>query len=190
MDYQGYQIEIEQDDDPESPREWDNLGVMVCFHGRYRLGDAHDYRTEDFRGWDELEAQLRRDGAVIVLPLYLYAHGGLRIKVGSFAGLLPQGHAEFDSGQIGFITVGRGAVLAEYGGERLSAKKLAQAEEVLRGEVETYDQYLRGDVWAYTVRSAGGAVLDSCAGLYGRDYVEREAQEFVDGLIQIETEAT
>ena len=36
-------LEIVYDGCCESPREWDNLGKMVCFHGRYTLGDEHDY---------------------------------------------------------------------------------------------------------------------------------------------------
>lgn len=32
-------ISIYHDDDPESPRAWDNLGTMACWHRRYRLGD-------------------------------------------------------------------------------------------------------------------------------------------------------
>lgn len=34
-----YKLAIESDDHPESPREWDNLGTMVCWHNRYDLGD-------------------------------------------------------------------------------------------------------------------------------------------------------
>lgn len=30
---------IKPDRDPESPRQWDNRGVMFCKHGRYDLGD-------------------------------------------------------------------------------------------------------------------------------------------------------
>ena len=33
------EIRIVHDDDPESPREWDNLGRMVTYHHRYGLGD-------------------------------------------------------------------------------------------------------------------------------------------------------
>lgn len=37
--YRGCKIRVVQDEDPSSPREWDNLGTMVCWHGRYNLGD-------------------------------------------------------------------------------------------------------------------------------------------------------
>lgn len=39
IDYKGYTIRIESDDDPLNPREWDNLGTMVCWHRNYDLGD-------------------------------------------------------------------------------------------------------------------------------------------------------
>jgi len=39
-------LEIEQDSSPESPRTWDNLGTMVCFHKRYDLGDDNDYERK------------------------------------------------------------------------------------------------------------------------------------------------
>lgn len=32
-------VRIVSDPDPSSPREWDNLGRMVCWHDRYNLGD-------------------------------------------------------------------------------------------------------------------------------------------------------
>lgn len=40
-------LEIVDDMYPESPREWGNVGTMVCFHRRYSLGDAHDFREPD-----------------------------------------------------------------------------------------------------------------------------------------------
>jgi hypothetical protein len=36
------------DDNPIDPREWDNLGKMVCWHGRYNLGDKHSYSCDEF----------------------------------------------------------------------------------------------------------------------------------------------
>jgi hypothetical protein len=187
IEYKGLTIEIEQDQDPESPRSWDNLGTMVLFHKRYNLGDkaegatGHGFKSQDYSSWAELQEAIEaRHKPVVILPLYLYDHSGLRIKVGSFQGHLPQGHAEFDSGQIGFIFVSREAALKEYGGKKLTAKKLAQAQKVLEGEVETYDQYLRGDVYGYTVKDAAGEHLDSCWGFYGYDYCLQEAKSVAE----------
>ena len=32
IEYKGYTIKVKLDEDNESPREWDNLGTMTCFH--------------------------------------------------------------------------------------------------------------------------------------------------------------
>lgn len=36
-------LEIIYDEDCQSPRDWDNLGKMICWHSRYSLGDEHEY---------------------------------------------------------------------------------------------------------------------------------------------------
>lgn len=40
-----YACLIHYDDAPEDPRKWENIGHMICFHRRYRLGDEHKYET-------------------------------------------------------------------------------------------------------------------------------------------------
>jgi hypothetical protein len=46
-----YRLAIIRDEMPESPREWDNLGTMICWHRRYDLGDENpksDYRPHEW----------------------------------------------------------------------------------------------------------------------------------------------
>ena len=38
-----YRLDVMYDETARSPREWSNLGTMVCWHSRYGLGDKHDY---------------------------------------------------------------------------------------------------------------------------------------------------
>src|SRR5690554_4898572 len=99
----GYKLFIEHDDDPMNPRtEWDNLCTMVCFHNRYSLGDEdHGYSSKDFNSWEELAGQIVKDHDPSVMqPLYLYDHSGISISTGEFV-------CRWDSGQVGFIFVGR-----------------------------------------------------------------------------------
>jgi hypothetical protein len=110
-----------------------------------------------------------------MLPLYLYDHSGLRIKVGNFAGLLPGGYVEFDTMQVGFIYVTKEALREEYSQKRIGKKTLAQARKMLYAEVETYDQYLSGDVWNYNIEG-----LDSCCGFFGYDCCLQEAKDAID----------
>ncbi|HOO12216.1 MAG TPA: hypothetical protein PK684_04600 [Bacillota bacterium] len=42
-----HKLIVRYDEDAESPREWGNLGKMICFHGRYDLGDKHDYKSPE-----------------------------------------------------------------------------------------------------------------------------------------------
>lgn len=45
-------VRIIQDRYASDPREWDNVGKMLCWHNRYVLGDKHSY------GCDNIEFQL------------------------------------------------------------------------------------------------------------------------------------
>lgn len=174
-----FSIEIRRDDDPESPRDWDNLGTMICFHKKYTLGDdSHKLKHEDFDGWASMEAFLRKDhGAAVVLPLFLIDHSGLSMSTKDFAD-------PWDSGQVGFIYVTKERALKEYGVKRLSPKQLAKITEVLKSEVATYDQYLRGDVWGYVIKDKDGDEAGSCWGHYGHDYCVDEAMRELGGLLK------
>lgn len=45
--YRGFTIKVEDDPEPNDPREWDNLGTMICAHRRYILGDEQDRGSFD-----------------------------------------------------------------------------------------------------------------------------------------------
>jgi hypothetical protein len=172
-----FELEVGQDTDPESPRTWDNLGTMVCFHKRYELGDKTDYRTEDYDSWEELkEGIIKNEGEVVILPLYLYDHSGITISTNSF-------DCRWDSGQVGFIFVSKYKIKKEGIDE-------TKVEEYLKGEVETYDQYLTGDVWGYKVYEIETCELghehknevESCYGMYGHDECESEGKSVLQHL--------
>lgn len=165
----GFKIAIFPDFDPENPRTgWDNLGTMICFHKRYSLGDEHDVDSDDYGSWDEMRrALIKKYDACVILPLYLYDHSGLRMKVGSFHGLLPEGHAYFDSGQVGFILISKQKVREEFGAKRISPKLKARVEGYLQAEVETYDQYLSGQVYGFRIETPDGDYDGGCWGFYG-----------------------
>lgn len=174
--HNGYTVKIIQDEDPESPREWDNAATLVCFHKRYQLGDAdHGYQSSDYNGWDELRAAIERDHKpVAILPLGLIDHSGISMFVGS--GAHPFDYGGWDSGQVGFAFVSRAKALAEWGkGNRVTKHVREMADKCLRSEVETYDQYLRGDVYGFVVEAPDGDHVDSCLGFYGLEYCKAEA---------------
>ena len=183
--YKGYTIKIDQDDIDESPREWGTLGKMVCFHNRYTLGDKNDFDKDDFQSWGELEKAIRKtEDTRVIAPLYLYDHSGLRIKIGNFYGLLPQGHAEFDSGQVGFIYVTNEAIRKEYNVKKVTKNMIEKALKVLENEVKLYDQYISGDIYRFFIEDADGVEVDSCGGNYGYTETLEEAKRIVDGEVE------
>jgi len=167
QEYKGCKVKIYQDPEPDDPRNWDNLGTMVCFHKRYDLGDTTDLTSDRFEGWEELEQHLIKEKqAEVIAPLYMYEHSGISIKIGSFYGCgLPQGHARFDSGQIGFVYVSRETLLKEYGVKRITKKVKDTARKVLEGEVDTYNKYVSGQVYGFVAEDKKEEQIESCLSL-------------------------
>lgn len=181
-----YRIKIVQDPSPESPREWDNLGTMVCFHGRYDLGDKHDYDHRDYSGWEEQRKVISKNEDVcVILPLYLYDHGGITMNTTGFS-------CTWDSGQVGWIFVSKEKVRKEYNVKRINKELVEKVTKVLVGEVETYDQYLQGDVYGYEIYEVDTCdlgcehetIIDSCWGYYGTSECLTEATSVVDYRIK------
>jgi len=182
IDYKGYKIEIYPDEMAESPRGegYDNLSTMVCFHGRYELGDKTDLNSDMFNGWAELEAYLIKEKkAEIILPLYMYDHSGITISTTPFS-------CPWDSGQIGFVYVSKKAIQKEYGRCTKLARK--KAEKVLLSEVETYDQYIRGEVYGYKIMK-DEKEIDSCWSWFG-DYKEmiKECKIIIENKLESKKE--
>lgn len=167
----GSKIDILEDTDPESPREWDNLGTMICFYRRYSLGDKHSYSSSQFESWKEFAKQLIKDhNPAVILPLYLMDHSGLSISVssGMFRAVDSVG---WDWGQVGFILVAREKVLREFNCKKISAKLRARVEGILRLEVKVYNQYLAGDCYGYELKDVSDNVIDSCWGFFGTESI-------------------
>jgi len=174
------------DENPTDPRNDSNLGIMLCFHTRYNLGDKTEEQTTDFESWKEVREHIATklnayEG--VILPLFLYDHSGLSIKVGSFDGLLPQGHARFDSGQVGYIYTTK-IQLDEIGIKKKDRTK-ENITKILNQEVETYCKYLSGDIYGYQITKSVQCDkcehtkeehIDSCWGFYGYDHAVGEME--------------
>jgi len=175
------------DDSPDNPRRWDNFGKMICFHNRYDLGDKHDYRSNDYNGWDELKEQIEKDHNVgVILPLYLYDHSGITISTSPFG-------CHWDSGQVGWVFCTKEEMDSNWI-ELSGQDKEERSEVLLKGEVETYDQYLRGDVYGYRVFKTETCShghtheveLDSSWGYYGEQECMDEGVSIMEYYISQE----
>jgi len=160
----GAVLRIMIDPHASDPRKFDNLGRMICFHNKYRLGDKHEYHHDDYANWEELEAAIRkREDVAVIMPLYLYDHSGITIATHGFSYCDPMG---WDWGQVGFVFVSKETVRKEYSVNRISRKVREKVIKALLAEVEVYNQYLQGEVYGFVLKHPDGEE-DSCWGFYG-----------------------
>ena len=129
------------------------------------------------REWDTLttiytEAKLPSeidevpDNPKICKPLYAYEHGGITISTSPFS-------CRWDSGQIGWV------IITEEDQNRIGTPD-DRLEEMLEAEIDTYDSYIRGEVYLYTVESPAGEMVDGCGGFYDKDQAIAEAKGMIE----------
>lgn len=207
--YKGYKIEIFSDNDAQNPQtEWDQACKMICWHRRYDLGDKHDFKEQrDFmeslvdekdltpeqnEDWDEIsDADLFELAQKhnLICPLYLYDHSGITIRMSTGGNPFT---CQWDSGQVGWVYISHADVKKEWDGD------LVKALACMKAEVETYDDYLTGNVYGFVVSKnivsddepEEWEEVDSCWGYYGdyinygkdaeESYIMSEAKSFAD----------
>lgn len=223
IEYRGFNINIYQDDMSEDPRDWDNIGRMLCKHRDYNLGDPVEHakgkgraryprdaeeiveimlaavtgenkastirevweygrgNSKKFSGFVEAGLYICARKLPVILPLYLYDHSGISMSAGSNGvNFNRRSHNAFDPGgwdtsSVGFIFCTWEDVEREYGvgPDKDGVEPIQRAERYLRGEVETYSQYLEGSVYGYVIEPKDNnqiACDDSCWGFYGYDW--------------------
>jgi len=161
IEYKNYQIQLCYDTFPDNPRNWDNLGVINCFHKRYNLGEAHNFNEpQELIEWIEANQD-----KIYYLPLYMYEHGNITISATPF-------QCRFDSGQIGFIYITK---------ELAEAEGIKKPYDLLAHEIKVYDHYLKGETYGAMILDQSGEVIDSQFGYLGdTDEVINEAKGMID----------
>jgi len=179
IEYKDYTYEIRVDDSPESPADWDNLGEIVyLLRARNVLGTK---AVSDAEMHEIHEGIL--SGRYIGVEVFAYVHSGVTIRAAARNPFT----CPWDSGRSGFVYTTVEKALKEYGRKKMSNKLKRKVQEILRREVETFDQYLQGDVYFYVVRK-GVDIVDTCSGIYGQAQAEKEAKEFIDAEVKAENE--
>lgn len=205
--YKNYTINIYlSGDHNDDPRAFSNVGVMLCSHKKYELGDEQ-LDTDSCHSWEHalvkhlFDENLGKEGFpynhlecwdntldddeldlilewiednYIVLPLYLYDHSGITISHNPFS-------CRWDSGQVGWHIVANDIAISECG-------SIEKAREYLKGELETYDAYIRGDVYGYKINNPFGEEIESLWGFYGYDHEDSglldEARSNIDADLE------
>lgn len=159
--------------------------LVKCIYPESRL-----YQEPD---WDEVDSyeDVQVPDDLYVNPLYIYDHSGITINMDGFS-------CPWDSGQYGWIFVTKDKMDAEglteeYCQEIFHMTQRKYAQELMRNEVDTFDAYLTGQVFGYTVERLDehGEVVEevtSCSGYYGYEdmqtFMMKEARAEVDRDIE------
>jgi len=176
FEHAGYTVSIYYDRHAEDPREWDNLGTMACWHRSYNLGDGRLRDTigrDDFSDVRTIVRYLQFTQRAEVILLGLIDHSGISMYVGGGAHACDPGG--WDSGTVGIIYATRETIISEYGDDSPTSREMAR--KCMIGEVETYDQFLIGDVYGYIVSDKDGTEVDSLWGLFGFDHAVSDAKD-------------
>ena len=146
----GYTLKIIPDENPLNPRtDCDHLGIMLCWHRRYSLGDSHPYDTPQ----DFTESAAAKD-MFVCLPVYLLDHSGLYVSVNDF-------NDSWDSGQLGFIYCTKQDAQKWFNNTDVTEDEI---KKELTAEVEEYNDYLNGAWYGFLIEGLDGEVEDSCGG--------------------------
>lgn len=243
--YGDWEIRIYYDENPESPREWDNIGTMVAAVPRHMFGDEQVDDLEEWEmdlalecepsleetlewwngpGYEKLQATMmnklvkRLGDSILVVKSDIE-----RIEAQAFrlaeekkrnaitraidkhvAVMLPLRFTDYGGGQClihmnshrpnGWIYVTKERLRKECGWNRISQARLAKVEEWLEGEVETYNDYLAGQVFGFVVvkketcPTCGHTeemVVDGCAGFYDLAEAMKEAECYIPTHIKV-----
>lgn len=158
----GYTLTISCDELAESPREWDNIGVL--------------YIPRPPRGCDFSDKNANREDALkaaVSIPVYILDHSGIAISSRPFGD-------KWDSWLAGCYYVTKETLEREYGTAPDARKR---ARECAEAELETFAEYIAGEVYFYTIENANGGLVDSCGGYYGDSGI-RDIKETFEDLVK------
>jgi hypothetical protein len=134
--------------------------------------DYTDYYEEDENGNPIKMLNIPQSEKYWTFPLTCYVHSGVRLYIGD--GRLPFDSQGWDTSHVGMVLVAKSEWTEE-----------ADAEKAAHGLVETWNQYLSGDVYGVIVEvmDETGAPIDdekdSCWGYYGFDYANQSLSELM-----------
>jgi hypothetical protein len=211
--HRGCTIEVHSDADPQSPREWDNAGKMVCWHRRYNLGDeqpkedANEYlrslaidamtENEEAAFRDEQEAKDNGEGLYDreditneqIKTLLEKHYIMLPLYLYDHSGItISTGRfsCPWDSGQVGFVYMSAEYAKKEWINITDEKALREKAEEIMRCEVRIYDDYLTGSVYGYNTTDWDGNDIGSCWGFFGYDETKEDGDMVKEAKSEID----
>lgn len=128
--YKGYKIKIMQDEFAESPDDWEDEDLFLIYDHR-----SFTVKRKGFEPIDIYESGLAYEKKYWIFPVEAYIHSGVHLSL--FSGTKQY---MWDSSVSGYILASK---------EKF--EDLGIATNAAEGLIETWNQYLSGDVWGFIV---------------------------------------
>lgn len=153
----GYEVTTEHDD---ASWMYDDLWHGVSFisnHNNYKsMGEMSHIRVESLLDGDIPEGYE-------AVKVYAYIHGSIALSVKPFS-------CPWDSGLMGYLLFKTG----EFGNNNIG----------LEGFVKSWNAIINGEVYYFTIQDENGEVLDSCGGFDDYDYMKKEIDSIINGMVE------
>lgn len=163
-------LRIEQDQDAQSPSEFDDTIYIVAKHRQFAVHRPGKRDTTYGEAFDVAAEIEDRKETHYVFLLEAYIHSGVVLALAR-EGNFPD--REWDVSLLGAVFV-----------DKTEADDKDEARSMARSKIDEWNQYLSGDVWGYIIEDDNGNQIDSCWGFYGKEYVEEQGQEALQYAIK------
>ena len=178
--YKGVKINIYQDEDAESPDNWGNKDVfLVAFHRDFwvqRDGFGKEVCIQLATGEEKGERAKEIEKEYHWFGLEAYIHGGVSLALSYEGNFVDR---QWDVSQLGLVFV-----------SKKEARSRKKAKEIAESLIETWNNYLSGQVYGYMIETGEGE-QGGCWGFYGdweKSGLLEEAKGEVDEIIREKTE--
>lgn len=160
-------IEVDQYCDIESPIECQEDFIFLSNHRDYKSINTHyeiDSFINDETGELDFEDIKNTLGNVEIYPVFAYIHSGIALSLGRSYPF----DCQFDSGLFGLF---------------ICPKDFFKDFKAVSSFIESYGQWLNGEVYYYYIEDSEGEVIDSCGGFIGYEHCEQEGEEALQWCI-------
>jgi len=195
LDKENHFLIVTDSDDHDSPNDWGNEDIFLVYDHRQFCVEREGFEPNDIYQYlkdctDPEEFDLRNDkyDKYWIFPVYAYIHSGVSLS------LSHQGD-RFDVSSTGFILVEKENYIE---GQKPTIVTEPEALKYAEGLIKTWNQYLSGEVYAFTVIEKKycehcGHIEevehDSCCGFYGdldEELLKEMESSFEWGLLNYE----
>jgi len=126
--------------------------------------EDYDHGYDDMITMERAEELVQKwmDAELIMMPIYVYEHGGITMRTSGFS-------CQWDSGQAGFIYISK-AEARKMWGKAMSKKQVQWIDECMTERVAYLAAICEGSIYGYSIEDEEGDVLDSCWGFVETEY--------------------